>query len=250
MNKRYIDFVPAREPEIKGVAKKSVPEPEVDVRQVMRERREPGVSTGYSRKLVTQRAMPGARGVSGEEPKYGVIEDYRPKFVQTEVKKRPLSGAQGAGKHGQTMQRAMGAVPKKGATPVPRRGDVRDAEDALIDAKRKKIAGAAAALESAMQKAEEIGQERKSVRESRREARKAAKLPKTPFVNTDKIDKRPLSKNVYKRKVVVPKEEPSGPVTIIEKPEKDSKVGMIVAIILTIILGAAAGTVAFLLLPK
>ena len=59
-----------------------------------------------------------------------------------------------------------------------------------------------------------------------------------------------LSKNVYKKKVVVPKEEPSGPTTIIEKPEKDSKVGMVVAIILTIILGAAAGTVAFLLLPK
>ena len=56
-------------------------------------------------------------------------------------------------------------------------------------------------------------------------------------MNTDKIAKRPLSKNVYKKKVVVPKEEPSGPTTIIEKPEKDSKVGMVVAIILTIILG-------------
>jgi len=55
---------------------------------------------------------------------------------------------------------------------------------------------------------------------------------------------------VYKKKIVAPKEEPLGPMTIIEKPEKDSKVGMVVAIILTIILGAAAGTVAFLLLPK
>ena len=49
---------------------------------------------------------------------------------------------------------------------------------------------------------------------------------------------------------MVPKEEPKGPVTIITKPEKDAHVSMVVAVILTIILGAAAGTVAFLLLPK
>lgn len=83
---------------------------------------------------------------------------------------------------------------------------------------------------------------------SKKDAR--LKIPKPAFVNTEKVRKRPLSKNVYQKKVVVPKEEPSAPVTIINKPEKDSKVGLIVAIILTIILGAAAGTVAFLLLPK
>jgi hypothetical protein len=65
-----------------------------------------------------------------------------------------------------------------------------------------------------------------------------------------KIEKRPLSKNVYQKNITVPKEEPKGPVTIIAKPEKDAKVRLIVAVILTIILGAAAGTVAFLLLPK
>ena len=70
------------------------------------------------------------------------------------------------------------------------------------------------------------------------------------FVNLEKVNKRPLSKNVSTKKVEVPKETPSGPVTIIDKPEKDSKVGLIVTIIITIILGAAAGTVAFLLLPK
>ena len=84
-------------------------------------------------------------------------------------------------------------------------------------------------------------------------------VPKTKFVNTEKVTKRPLSstKNVYPKKsisVAAPKivspEKPSKPVTIINKPEKDSKVGMIVAIIITIILGAAAGTVAFLLLPS
>lgn len=74
--------------------------------------------------------------------------------------------------------------------------------------------------------------------------------PKPAFVNTEKVRKRPLSKNVYQKPVVVPKEEPSSLVTIINKPEKDSKIGLVVTIIITIILGAAAGTVAFLLLPK
>ena len=77
------------------------------------------------------------------------------------------------------------------------------------------------------------------------------KLPQPTFVNTEKVVKRPLSKNVYPRKAVAPvKEKSYKPVTIIEKPNKDSRAGMIVAIIITIILGAAAGTVAFLLLPK
>ncbi|MBO7132094.1 hypothetical protein J6V85_02430 [Candidatus Saccharibacteria bacterium] len=79
---------------------------------------------------------------------------------------------------------------------------------------------------------------------------KVYKTPRSPFINQDKVVKRPLSKNVYQKKVEVPKEEPKGPVTIITKPEKQAHVSLIVTIILTIILGAAAGTVAFLLLPK
>ena len=79
---------------------------------------------------------------------------------------------------------------------------------------------------------------------------KTYKTPKSPFINQDKVEKRPLSKNVYRKKVEGPKEEPKGPVTIITKPEKQAHVSLIVTIILTIILGAAAGTVAFLLLPK
>lgn len=76
--------------------------------------------------------------------------------------------------------------------------------------------------------------------------------PRAHFVNTEKVAKRPLSKNVYQKKiVVVPEEEKSkGPVKIIDKPKKDSKAGLVVTIIITIILGATAGTVAFLLLPK
>lgn len=73
--------------------------------------------------------------------------------------------------------------------------------------------------------------------------------PRSPFINQDKVVKRPLSsRNVYQKPVV--KEEKKGPVTIITNSEKDSKVGLLVTIILTIVLGAAAGTVAFLLLPK
>ena len=77
-------------------------------------------------------------------------------------------------------------------------------------------------------------------------------VPKAHFVNTEKVTKRPLSKNVYPKKTVVaPKEEsPSKPIRIIDKPEKDSKTGLVGTILITIILGAAAGTVAFLLLPK
>lgn len=74
------------------------------------------------------------------------------------------------------------------------------------------------------------------------------------FVKTE-VKKRPLSKNVYQKKVATTApekeiKEPAEPVTIISKPEKDSKVGLVVTILITIILGAAAGTVAFLLLPK
>ena len=83
------------------------------------------------------------------------------------------------------------------------------------------------------------------------EKAKDAGTYKTPFINQDKVKKRPLSKNVYRKRPSVTKtEEKQGPVTIIAKPEKDAKIGLIVTIIITIILGAAAGTVAFLLLPK
>ena len=80
--------------------------------------------------------------------------------------------------------------------------------------------------------------------------KKAYQVPRPSFINQNRVTKRPLSKNVYQKKIETPVEEPKGPVTIISKPEKNSKAGLVVTIILTIILGAAAGTVAFLLLPK
>ena len=100
--------------------------------------------------------------------------------------------------------------------------------------------------------------EKKAEKEEKKSTEKPAKaptgatlnVPKTRFVNTDKIEKRPLSKNVYKKNVTPLKEEKTGPVTIIAKQDKGSHIGVIITIILTIVLGAAAGTVAFLLLPK
>ncbi len=95
-----------------------------------------------------------------------------------------------------------------------------------------------------------IDSDNKSMNKPKKEATKIFQVPKNPFINQGKVEKRPLSKNVYQKKIVVPKEEPKGPVTIISKPDKDTHVSLVVAVILTIILGAAAGTVAFLLLPK
>ena len=201
----------------KRVVKK---EPEVDVNKVMAGRRVPGVSanrTGVARNSGAGVVRSTQTSRSGAKPKYGIVEDYKPKFVRTEVKKRPLSK--------------------------------QEIRDTLIDAKQKKIVERP--VEKVAKKAEALTErEPWASKAVVKKQSKLIKMPKVPFVNTDKIAKRPLSKNVYRKKIVAPKEEPSGPMTIIEKPEKDSKVGMVVAIILTIILGAAAGTVAFLLLPK
>lgn len=214
MNKRYIDFVPVEKRRASlpsnRVAKKIVvkrpvareSDGEISLEEMFAEKPKPaGVSEGL------------------KSAKFGVIEDYRPKFVKTEVKKRPLgvktdSGAKPA--------RASITVTKKPiAKPVTKPATklaVKTAPKAI--AKKPAPAGAIQAN----------------------------------FINLNKIEKRPLSKNVYAKKPlvapVVKKEESKKPTVIIAKPEKDSKVGMIVAVILTIILGAAAGTVAFLLLPK
>ncbi|MDO4526609.1 MAG: hypothetical protein Q4B87_00765 [Candidatus Saccharibacteria bacterium] len=155
--------------------------------------------------MFAERPRPAGVSTGRVEPKYGVIEDYHPKFVQTEVAKRPL-GAK---------------AEEKGST-----GAVARAKKTAMRA----AGGAKAATKPA-----------------------AMRPVKAKFVNTNKIEKRPLSQGgaTPKPPVVAPKETPKKkPEVIIAKPAKDSKAGMIVAIILTIILGAAAGTVAFLLLPK
>ena len=200
MNKRYMDFVPknGRLPEKKLVKKAPVqvaeePESAVSVEEIL-------VAEDISHRVQ-------------KEVEYGVIEEYHPKFVRTEVKKRPL-----------------GQPDEKFARNAAMRDEVRAAKSQKLVGKK-----TTSVPEPAPKKKTDVS---------------SMPVPKTRFVNTEKIEKRPLSKNVYKKKVETPKEEPTGPVTIISKPENGSHIGVIVTIILTIILGAAAGTVAFLLLPK
>ena len=151
-------------------------------------------------------------------PALGVVEDLSNKFVNTEVPKRPLN------------------------VPI--------SEDAAT-AKAKKMK-----LKRNLNVTDQATAEPKKNGTKGRGANATYQTPKTPFINQGKIEKRPLSKNVYQKKALaitkqeLSKQEPKGPVAIIAKPEKDSHVGVVVTIIITIILGATAGTVAFLLLPK
>jgi hypothetical protein len=166
-----------------------------------------------------------------KEPEFGVIEEYnRPKFVQTEVKKRPL-----------------GAKPDMRAVNTAKPATKPASDVAAVKAKK---IGTRPFVRPAKPVAKPVASAKKTEAPAPEKKNDTLKVPKTRFVNTEKVEKRPLSKNVYKKKIVAPKEEPTGPVTIITKPDKGSHIGVIVTIILTIILGAAAGTVAFLLLPK
>lgn len=154
-----------------------------------------------------------------DDPKFGVIEELNTRFVSTSVEKRPLGDG----------------------TPLPQ-----PKREEAKDVKAKKLVGRR--FRKAKNNVENPVE--KSANTPVNPEKEAFKMPKSPFINQDKVVKRPLSKNVYQKKVEPPKEESHGTVTIISKPEKDKHVSLIVAIIITIILGAAAGTVAFLLLPK
>ena len=233
MNKRYMDFVP------KG---KNIPAKKpVEVKKPVPVAEEPEVYTYTEKTVVTEEYVDATPDVAIEEflavddnprrrnePEFGIIEEYKPKFVQTEIKKRPLG------------QPEVRPVPKEVPKPVAKPVNV------AAEIKAQKIAARpfGKVKPAAVPKAPEVAPKDKEPKEE------TFKTPKPRFVNTEKVEKRPLSKNVYKKKIVVPKEEPTGPVTIITKPDKGSHIGVVVTIILTIILGAAAGTVAFLLLPK
>ena len=225
MNKRYIDFVPSNKrttPRVAGPAVRAAKPTTVSVRTDRTRVGSAGatrVARPMARKVAkpaTVRKVASAGSATGgmtmkAAPALGVVEDLNTHFVKTDVPKRPLSEKQEVS--------AAAAKAKK----VKARG-------ALKEAKRP-----AAAPKKAPAK----------------DTKSTYKTPKSPFINQNKVVKRPLSGNIYRKEIAAAvKEEPKGPVTIITKPEKDSHVGVIVTIILTIILGAAAGTVAFLLLPK
>lgn len=211
MNKRYMDFVP------KGAAKKPVHRPAAGIRQEdFAEVNELDVSQLFeAREKVVQAGVTKPK-TALRTPK---VEDYRAKFVQTEVNKRPLS-----------------VKPRAVTKPVDGMAKLSSAAKKPVATVKKPVAA--------------VATKKPAATTTGVSAKKQALPVKKSFVNTEKVAKRPLSKNVYRKNVMVPKETPSGPVTIIDKPEKDSKVGLVVTIIITIILGAAAGTVAFLLLPK
>ena len=149
------------------------------------------------------------------EPKLGIIEDLHPNFIKTDVAKRPLS-------------------PRSN---TPAKTPLQIAKSQKVGLKQRK------ASTSAPSKTTTTTQNAKT-------STQAFTVPKSPFINQGKIAKRPLSKNVYQKAVPEHTTEPTGTVTIISKPDKDAHIGIVIAIILTIVLGAAAGTVAFLLLPK
>lgn len=255
MSKRYIDFAPVRKKGgVSGVAKSATKAsananvakngaPMVGKKVPMVRNEALTVRKGAPRRVVAKKPPVKKLGpeevpleeIFGEklqpvgvskglkEPAYGVIEDYQPKFVSAEVKKRPLGAA-----------RSISAV---GAQP------------------RSKVAHAGAGVATGAKVGASM---------AKKETTASASLApmRTRFLNTNKIEKRPLSaRTAYANKVATVSKEAvkeekkeqkksKGPERIIAKPDKDSKAGLIIAVILTIILGAAAGTVAFLLLPK
>ena len=189
------------------------------------------IAPGVNIPAPVTKKMPASGGLA-----LGVVEDLNSHFVNTNVPKRPLS--------------------EKSARPIqsarhftqPAR---RSAQPSVADLKAKKVK-AGLSTKSVVASARKPAPKPASKMRLSKEA-STYKAPKPTFINQNKVQKRPLSSsgNVYRKQLAkAVKEEPKGPVTIIAKPEKEKHIGIIVTIIITIILGAAAGTVAFLLLPK
>ena len=223
-SRRYMDFVPKSTAKKPSTVVKKTEEVEVtdfEVNEIFEER--------------NKNVRAGVTVPSGKTPK---VEDYQKKFVKAEVPKRPLSEKEQevkrAGQGIRGSEQGVKKVEKKRPTVAPTMVK-KPVAPAVV---KKPVAPAVMKKPVAkVSKAEMV-------------KKPEALQPNPAFVNTEKVAKRPLSKSVAKKKEVVPNETPSGPVTIIDKPKSDSKVGLIITIIITIILGAAAGTVAFLLLPK
>ena len=238
MNKRYIDFVPANRKSELSVGRvprqtvKTRPQTTMVRRMTMTRTTVAQVEAPISAPTPTSMPAPAPVRVSApapastqtpasvtrrpieSTPKLGVIEDLNTNFVKTDVPKRPLS---------------QGPVPT------------------ALEAKQKKVKA------KGLPSSAKVAPRAMSAKPTKGQSAESAtyKTPKSPFINQNKVIKRPLSGNVYKKQIAeAVKEEPKGPVTIITKPEKDRHIGVVVTVIITIILGAAAGTVAFLLLPK
>ena len=227
MNRKYIDFVPTKNKN--STPKRGQEAPRVTHVEMPKQpvARRTGVKPARtaSRKVapITKKPVPRATPVNAV------------------AKKAPISSHTAVSKN-QVL--ALGVVEDLGSKPViaaaPKKPLDHGPVASAAEAKAQKIKASKSLRSTSVEKTVEKPVANKNT----------YKTPKSPFINQSKVEKRPLSKNVYQKKIAVPKEEPKGPVTIITKPEKDSHVGIIITIIMTIILGATAGTIAFLLLPK
>lgn len=253
MSRKYIDFVPAKKtvklPEAAPVQRRRVMK-RSDVGAANRSASEVAIQKTVMKKTTVKRAVvakspsvrmattPTTTRVRSQDTGYGKereglslnsgarlgeIEDVNPRFVMTDVPKRPLGETQ-----------------------------TTTAKNEVSSAKAKRSVGRVSPLRNTKQQhAETKVQVMDKV--AKEPASDRYEMPKSPFINQDKVVKRPLSsKNVYSKQAPVDRsaKQSNKPVTIISKPEKESHIGVIVTIILTIIFGAVAGTVAFLLLPK
>lgn len=212
MNKRYMDFVPSKSTPVSRQQKVATRKQTVRMASTPRTVVKTSTGVNFDTRHNTTRS-------TRREPEMelGVIEDFAPKFIKTTTEKRPLNSGKTA----------------------PRRVANNVSQSAKVQKASAKVSGGIAKTGSAVR--------------TRQVAKTNAnyETPRTPFINMDKVVKRPLSKNVaQKNEKKILKKDAKKPVVAAKKKEKDSKVGLIITIILTIILGAAAGTVAFLLLPK
>ena len=228
MNRKYIDFVPTKNKT--SVPKRGQEAPRVAHVEMPKQ--------SVVRRTSVKPARTASRRVAPMAKK-----PVAPKMIQGNavVKKAPVASRTTVSKN-QVL--ALGVVEDLSSKPViataPKKPLDHGPVASAVEAKAQKVKASKSLRPTTVEKPVEKPVDNKGT----------YKTPKSPFINQSKIEKRPLSKNVYQKKIAVPKEEPKGPVTIITKPEKDSRVGIIITIIMTIILGATAGTIAFLLLPK
>ena len=243
MKKRYIDFVPVDKKNAKRKAVSDVEDSTLAVRKGAPKRMTPKKPAQTSDELsleeiFKERAKPAGVSTGLNESKLGVFEDYQPKFVRTEVAKRPLG-----------TETKSSAKPK---TAAKKPAKISKSVEKPNVAKKSSVDKPSVARPSAP----------KSAMISKSSSYIAGPMI-TKYLRTDKAEKRPLSSANTKKTVSMhdatlragleakaEKKPQKSPERIISKPDRDSKAGMIIAVILTIILGAAAGTVAFLLLPK
>lgn len=233
MKKRYIDFVPVDKKNAKRKTVSDVEDSTLAVRKGAPKRmtpKKPARETSDElslEEIFEERAKPAGVSTGLNESKLGVFEDYQPKFVRTEVAKRPLGTETKSSAKPKTAAKKPAKISKSVEKPNVAR--LSAPKSAIISKSSSYIAGPMI----------------------------------TKYLRTDKAEKRPLSSANTKKTVSMhdatlragleaktEKKPQKSPERIISKPDRDSKAGMIIAVILTIILGAAAGTVAFLLLPK